>query len=165
MPIGRILLVDDHENVRSTLQKVLEQNDFEVVPASGVNEALQRMGAERFDVLLTDLHMPGPGDGLTVVSAMRHANPQAITLVFSGYPEMQAATAAILMQADEILVKPLSIPELLEVIHRKLGSRIHSAAKVTETVATIVQNDKEQIVQDWLARVKGNEELMQIPLS
>jgi hypothetical protein len=41
---------------------------------------------------------------------------------------MQATTAAILMQADEILVKPLGIPELLEVIHRKLGSRIHFAA-------------------------------------
>jgi CheY-like chemotaxis protein len=39
---------------------VLEQNDFDVVAASGVNEALQRMGAERFDVLLTDLHNARP---------------------------------------------------------------------------------------------------------
>jgi len=51
-------------------------------------------------VLLSDLHMPDPGDGLTVVSAMRHANPRAVTLIFSGYPAMKEAAAAILGQAD-----------------------------------------------------------------
>jgi YesN/AraC family two-component response regulator len=39
-----------------------------------------------FDVLLTDLHMPGAGDGLTVVSAMRHSNPKAVTMVLSAFP-------------------------------------------------------------------------------
>jgi DNA-binding NtrC family response regulator len=93
MSTAKVLVVDDNSGVRVSLQQVLEHNDFEVVASSGVNDALQRISTERFDVLLSDLHMPGRGDGLTVVSAMRHANPEAVTLVFSGFPEMRAAAA------------------------------------------------------------------------
>ena len=65
--------------------------------------------------------MPGAGDGLTVVSAMRHANPEAVTLLLSAFPEMSAAANAILMQADEILVKPMNIPDLLDAITQRLA--------------------------------------------
>jgi CheY-like chemotaxis protein len=41
---------------------------------------LNLINSQVFDVLLSDLHMPGAGDGLTVVSAMRHANPKAVTM-------------------------------------------------------------------------------------
>jgi YesN/AraC family two-component response regulator len=40
-------------------------------------------------VLITDLHMPNPGDGFTVVTAMRHSQPNALTLLVSGYPDVQ----------------------------------------------------------------------------
>ena len=50
--------------------------------------------------------MPNPGDGFTVVSAMRHSQPDAVTLLVSGYPDTQGAMAAILLEADEIIVKP-----------------------------------------------------------
>jgi CheY-like chemotaxis protein len=165
MPTPRVLLVDDNENVRITLQQALEINDFEVVAATGVNDALRHIGAERFDVLLSDLHMPGPGDGLTVVSAMRHANPHAITLVYSGYPEMRAAAAAILLQADEILIKPLSVPDLVEIIRQKLISRTQPNVRVTESVANILETDSEKIIRQWMTRVESNKDLMGIPLS
>src|SRR5580704_14408511 len=102
MSIPRVLLVDDNESVRITLQEALKINGFEVVTAPGVNDALQCIAAEKFDVLISDLHMPENGDGLTVVSAMRNAHPRAVTLVYSGYPEMEEATNAILLQADQI---------------------------------------------------------------
>jgi CheY-like chemotaxis protein len=57
---------------------VLELNQFQVTTAGSVSEALHLVDAEPFDVLLCDLHMPGAGDGFTVVSAMRHTNPEAI---------------------------------------------------------------------------------------
>jgi DNA-binding NtrC family response regulator len=86
-------------------------------------EALHLIDTEPFDVLLCDLHMPGAGDGFTVVSAMRHTNPEAVTLVFTGYPALQEAMDAILLQADEILIKPMSIPALLALIREKLQKR------------------------------------------
>jgi DNA-binding response OmpR family regulator len=165
MSVPRVLLVDDDETVRCNLREQLELHDFEVVTASGVNDALRRIRAEPFDVLLSDLHMPGNGDGLTVVSAMRHANPQAVTMIYSGYPDLQAAVASILVQADEILVKPFSIPTLVETIRQKLVNRRASSARVKENVASILEGNRAKIIEEWLTCVQDNEELMQIPLS
>jgi CheY-like chemotaxis protein len=165
MPQPRILLVDDSDSVRTSLAKVLETNKFTVVATASVNEALSRIGAELFDILLCDLHLPGAGDGLTVVSAMRHSNPQAVTLVFSGYPEMQEAMYAILLQADEILVKPLQVPKLIELIHQKLQNPTQRSPVTKETVATILERDRAATVQDWLTRIDRDTEVSQIPLS
>ena len=62
-------------------------------------------------MLLSDLHMPDACDGFTVVSAMRHTQPNAVTLVLSSYPVLQAAMTALLLQADQVLVKPIGFAE------------------------------------------------------
>jgi CheY-like chemotaxis protein len=67
----KILVVDDNEAVRTSLKAVLEASQFRVTTATNVSDALHLIAHDFFDVLLSDLHMPGPGDGLTVVSAMR----------------------------------------------------------------------------------------------
>jgi CheY-like chemotaxis protein len=54
------------------LQAALERDGFEVVSVMNVTEALSHIANEKFDVLVSDLHMPHAGDGFTVVSAMRH---------------------------------------------------------------------------------------------
>ena len=157
--------MDDNDAVRTTMQQVLELNNFEVVSARSVNEALAHIAAEKFDVLLCDLHMPGRGDGLTVVSAMRHANAKAVTLVFSGYPEMREALSAILVQADEILVKPLDIPSLIELITKRLAAGDHSKARALESVSTILERECNPTIQDWLLRVERDKELTRSPLT
>jgi CheY-like chemotaxis protein len=91
MASATILLVDDDEVLRHTLAAILQEHGFDVTTASSVPEALKLITAGSYDVLLSDLHMPGRGDGLTVVSAMRHANPNAVTMLFSAFPEMDAA--------------------------------------------------------------------------
>src|ERR1700678_1610434 len=116
MPLTRILLVDDDELIRATLTELLEQSGFKVTSVTNVVDALKHISSESYDVLLSDLHMPGAGDGLTVVSAMRHANPSAVTLLLSAFPEMDAAAQALLLQADEVLVKPMEVAALIQVI-------------------------------------------------
>ena len=73
----RILLAEDDGAVRGMLQQSLERDGFEVVAVGTVRDALSRIAAEHFDLLLSDLHMPRAGDGFTVVSAMRHTHPNA----------------------------------------------------------------------------------------
>jgi ActR/RegA family two-component response regulator len=165
MTAPRLLLVDDIESVRVTLKAALEINGFDVTAAGGVNEALQCIGASEFDVLISDLHMPDRGDGLTVVSAMRNAHPKAVTLVYSGYPEMEEATNAILLQADQILLKPLNIKDLVNVIHENLATGSKATKRLTESVATILETDRDRIIQLWLSRVEAHKELMKIQLS
>ena len=72
-------------------------------------------------MLLSDLHMPGAGDGLIVVGAMRHANPRAVTLVLSANPDMAKATTAMLRQVDEMLLKPVKAGPIVEAIQRRLA--------------------------------------------
>jgi len=159
----RILLVDDNESVRQSLGMVLEHNGFIVVAAADVKEALHIIDTENFDVLLSDLHMPNAGDGLTVVSAMRHSNPSAVTLIFSGYPKMSEATAAILMQADEILVKPLAVATLVATIRARL-SKVAPPARPAESVATILEEQTEATIEDWLQRVNAEPDIITVPL-
>jgi CheY-like chemotaxis protein len=151
----RLLLVDDDEAVRSGLQGVLEASEFEVVTASDVNEALQRIASESFDVLLTDLHMPGAGDGLTVVSAMRHANPKSVTILLSANPDMAKAAEAIRRQIDEIVRKPVKVSEIIEVIRQRLeGDTPSSHQPREEPLAILLERETASITQAWIAHLQ-----------
>jgi DNA-binding NarL/FixJ family response regulator len=165
VPKARVLLVDDEEVIRDSLTVVLKFGGFEVVTASNVNEALQVIGSESFDVLLSDLHMPGAGDGLTVVSAMRHSNPRAVTIIFSGYPEMKEAAAAILLQADEILVKPMAPEMLIETIRERLKHGTATRARAADNLATILEQNTQSTIEDWLLRVEREPHIIGIPLA
>ena len=150
----RVLLADDDDAVRAMMNATLERKGFQVVAVATVSEALRLIVTESFDVLITDLHMPNPGDGFTLVTAMRHAQPHALTLLVSGYPDVQSAMAAILMEADEILVKPFEVGKLAELVHDKLVARRPSARMPKERVAAILERCINHIVDDWLLRVK-----------
>src|SRR3984893_18493530 len=130
----RLLLSEDDDSVREMLREAMERDGFEVVAVASVPEALHRIATESFDVLLSDLHMPQAGDGFTVVSAMRHTHPNAVTLVLSGYPALDEALAAIRLQADEVLVKPIEIASLREVIRETLANPVARKPVPTETV-------------------------------
>jgi DNA-binding response OmpR family regulator len=160
----KVLIVDDDEVIRTSLSLILEHGDFEVATAASVNDALKLIGSGAFDVLLSDLHMPGAGDGLTVVSAMRHSNPAAVTIIFSGFPEMKEAAAAILLQADEILVKPMAPAELIHTIRERLtrGRSIHP--RPAENVATILEQSTQSTIDDWLLRVELEPDVIGVPL-
>jgi YesN/AraC family two-component response regulator len=160
----KILLVDDNDLLRSSLCEILEREGFDVTTAANVSEALKHISSNIYDVLLSDLHMPGAGDGLTVVSAMRHANPKAVTMILSSFPEMDAASQAILLQADQILVKPMNVTALVEAIKERLAIGA-PAARVVETVASILERTTESTIADWFERIQTDKQVMTVPLT
>jgi DNA-binding NtrC family response regulator len=99
MAAATILLVDDDELENTLMRTLLQREGFDITAARNVAEALKRIGSERYDVLLSDLQMPGAADGLTAISAMRHLNPNAIAILLTGFPEMDVAAKAIVRQA------------------------------------------------------------------
>jgi CheY-like chemotaxis protein len=163
--MSRILLAEDDEAVRNMLRATLERDGFEVVAASNVRDALRYIATEKFDALLSDLHMPHAGDGFTLVSAMRHTHPHAATMVLSGYPAIDEALSAIRLQADEILVKPIEVAALREAIREKLKNPVVRRSIPTESVATILEHDLNATIRHWMALVENNVELTCIPLS
>ena len=161
----KVLIAEDDDAVRGMLRAALERDGFDVVAVAGVREALGRIAAESFDVLLSDLHMPHAGDGFTVISAMRHTHPHAATLVLSGYPALDEALAAIRLQADEILVKPIEIASLREIIRKRLANPVALGPLPTESVASILEHNLDVTIQGWMALVEQDTELTCIPLS
>jgi len=163
--LAKILLVDDDEMMRVLLTQVLESSQFRVTTAASVSEAIHRIDTEPFDALISDLHMPGAGDGFTVISTMRHKHPDAVTLLFTGYPALKEAMDAILLQADEVLVKPMPPEDLVAVVRERLAKRGLRRETNRERVASILERDAEATIANWLYRVEHDKELTRIALS
>jgi len=108
--------------------------------------------------------MPGAGDGLTVVSAMRHANPSAVTLLLSAFPEMEAAAQAILLQADEILVKPLELTLLVDILRQRMAIGPARNREI-ESVGAILDRTTEAAIAEWYRLVQMDSLLMSVPMS
>src|SRR5580704_12620479 len=161
----KVLLVDDDDAVRDMMTLTLEHKGFDVVAARNVTEALKLITTESFDVLITDLHMPNPSDGFAVITAMRHIQPKALTLLVSGYPDVKSAMDAILLEADEIFVKPFETKVLAELVQDKLITRKPMVPTPKERVAGILHRCTSPIVEDWLARGNNKIELSRVVLS
>jgi DNA-binding response OmpR family regulator len=164
MEPARILVVDDDEMILFTLSTILSINQFRVTTAATVPEALRQISSNEFDVLLSDLHMPAVGDGLTVVSAMRHANPKAVTLLLSAFPAMHAAAHAIVLQADDVLVKPLNTTDLVDCIRKRLATGPHPVRPV-ESLASLLERSTDSIIEAWDQRVQAIAHIAAVPLT
>jgi len=162
---NKVLLVDDDDSVREMMTATLQHRKFEVVAASNVADALKSITTEAFDVLITDLHMPNPGDGFTLVTAMRHSQPSALILLVSGYPDVESAMSTIALQADEIVVKPFEMRRLPELIREKMLARKPVPRLAKERVGSILRRCLPDIIGDWLVRVNRSKELRHLPLS
>src|ERR1035437_850741 len=162
--IHRVLLVDDDDAVLDMMRQSLESKGFEVVAVGGVTEALKYIATANFDVLITDLHMPNAGDGFTVISAMRHSQPATLTMLLSGFPDVKSAMEAIILEADEIVVKPVEIKHLAEMVRERLLIQKPANRTSKERVSEILHRCSDMVVKDWLARVKQARELNHLPL-
>jgi DNA-binding response OmpR family regulator len=166
MKPSRILFVDDEPTIRATMPLVLRKQGYEVTVAATVKEALEAIHREEFDLLLSDLNIGQPGDGFTVVSAMRRSQPQALTLIITGYPDFDTALQAIRSQVDDYVTKPADIPKLISTIREKLLNRPRRASVLpTKRVYEVLHENKQAILETFIQAVEGNAELSSIPLS
>ncbi len=162
----RILFVDDEIGIRLTLAPILERHGFSVVTAASVSEALEKINHEKFDVLLSDLNIGQPGDGFTVVSAMRRVQPDACTFILTGYPDFETALQAIRNQVDDYLLKPTDVPTLLQAIEHKMAARRpHSLEPPVKRVSELLRESSRQIVRQWMDAAKKHPDLAGIHLS
>jgi YesN/AraC family two-component response regulator len=95
---------------------------------------------------------------------MRHANPTAVTILLSAFPEMDAAAHAILLQADEIFVKPMNMETLVKAIKQRLaiGS---PGPRMVETVAAILERSADSTIGEWYQRVETDKKVTSVSMS
>lgn len=150
---ARILFVDDEPGIRLSLPAVLAMHGFDVTTASSVAEALHAMNSLPFDVLISDLNIGHPGDGFTVVSAMRRTQPDCVTLILTGYPAFETALQAIRSQVDDYLIKPAPVEMLVNAIEQKLLQRSPHHPIALKRVHQLLRENAESIAEAAAAEV------------
>ncbi|MBU0518511.1 response regulator [bacterium] len=112
-----ILLVDDEEELLTSLKPVLERRKLVVTTACNGREALDVLGRVSVDVVLLDVKMPGL-DGLDVLSQIKNLKPDVEVVLLTGHPNIDTAMQGIKRGAFEYLVKPPDIDELVKVLRK-----------------------------------------------
>jgi DNA-binding NtrC family response regulator len=118
----RILVVDDEEQMRDLLAKVLERKGYQVAVSADGSEALALLEREPVDLVVTDVRMPGL-DGMEALRAIRELNPETIVLIMTGFGSIDQAVQAVKDGAYDYINKPFKIDEMLLTIEKALEER------------------------------------------
>ena len=137
----KVLIADDHTVVRKGIKQILsEENDMKVTgEARNSQEVIEKIGKEKFDVLVLDITMPGKS-GLEVLNDIKKLQPNTPILILSMHPEEQFAIRALRSGASGYLTKD-SAPEELVIAVKK----IHGGGKyVSDSLAEVLAFDLEE---------------------
>jgi CheY-like chemotaxis protein len=116
----RVLLVDDEEELVSTLKERLEWRGIAAEAVTSGRSALQLMENSTFDVIVIDLKMPDL-DGLEVRDIIHRRYPGVQILMITGHGHNQGEEQVVAEGASDVLLKPFNIDTLIEKIHQKLN--------------------------------------------
>ncbi|MBE0540251.1 MAG: sigma-54-dependent Fis family transcriptional regulator [Verrucomicrobia bacterium] len=117
----RILLVEDDTNIATGLQKVMRANDYDITALSRGDIGLERALAEQFDVVVTDLKLPGL-DGLDLVRQLHRAKPKLPIILITAHGTTEIAIEATKWGAFDYVPKPFEVDELLDLTAKALES-------------------------------------------
>jgi DNA-binding response OmpR family regulator len=160
-----VLFVDDEPTLRQTVPTILTGAGFNVTAAATVSQALSLINSKIFDVLISDLNIGEPGDGFTVVSAMRRSQPSCQTLIFTGYPDFDAALDCIRQQADGVMVKPAQPERLIEMVRQQLAQPRQHVRHSRKPLASLLRTNKQLLIQTWLESVEKDDLLKRVRMS
>lgn len=110
--MARILLVEDEDKVRRSLQKGLAEEGYEVVPASNGEEGFYLASTQHFDCLILDLMLPGR-DGLQILKDLRAAGGRTPVIILTARGSVEDRVRGLDGGADDYLAKPFAVAELL----------------------------------------------------
>src|SRR5512135_177428 len=140
----RILLVDDELAILLTLKAILEMNGFEVETASSGNEAVQKLDAGVFQMVITDMRMESETAGYDVIRAAKQKPYNPATSILTAYPSLGSDWKSRVAQS--LLVKPVNTQDLLRQIEALLiahEDQKHSAAAAPARSAANIRNHRE----------------------
>ncbi|HTX52122.1 MAG TPA: sigma-54 dependent transcriptional regulator [Candidatus Baltobacteraceae bacterium] len=114
---GQILVVDDEASQREILRAILSAEGYSVETAATAAEALEHGGRQHYEVILTDLRMPG-ADGLSLVRSLSREDPPTLVIIMTGHGSLDSAGQAMQLGAFDYLTKPLERDDLLRIVGR-----------------------------------------------
>jgi len=113
-------VVDDEASIRDLLSKTLALANYDVDVAPDGRAALERIRLVEYDLLITDLKMPGM-DGLTLINEARHLNAGLPVIIITGFSTEASAIEAANLGVAGYLTKPFKVPKVLSFASKALG--------------------------------------------
>lgn len=133
-PTRRMLVVDDRENMRNLLETAFSEHGFDVVTATCGEEAIELISNQPFDIVVTDLSMPGK-NGIEVLKAAKAAAPDTEVIIVTAYGTIETAVEAMRLGAYDFITKPFKLSE----IERKVDKIVRK-----------IQPPRAQPIQTWI---------------
>lgn len=122
IPEARILVVDDEATPRMAITRALNLMGYKADAAASGAQALERLAATPYDLMLLDLRMPGL-DGVEVMKRVREAYPNTLIIILTAHATLESAVVAVKSGATDYLLKPCSIREIGDAVARALEQR------------------------------------------
>lgn len=159
-PPTRLLIVEDEPRMRDLLQRAVANWGFEVATARSGEEAVRQMEADRADIVLLDLNLPGM-DGLELLEKLRQKSSGIQAIVLTGFASIEAARQAVHLDVVEFLTKPCHLGDLEKAVDRamrRLPPLYPAAAeqRVQDREGMTLQEVERQHILDALERNNGN---------
>ncbi len=121
-PVGRILVVDDELSLMGALRDTLRDEGYRVTGVTSGARALAALGEEKFDLVLTDLVMPGQ-DGISLVEEALRIDPHLVAIIMTGHGSIPTAVEAMQAGAIDYVLKPIRLNALIPALERALTVR------------------------------------------
>ncbi len=145
MATEKILIVDDEPEVLDVCKRILEGKGYEIKTAHDGYQAIYLAQTERFDLLLTDIKMPGI-TGLDIARTIKNSDPSAICVIMTGFSTMDMVIEALKLDIDEFVMKPFTPDELSLAVGKALEKqrlrrenfRLHSLVPLFELNKTLM---------------------------
>src|SRR2546426_336537 len=120
---ARILVVDDERGMREVLSTILGRAGHSVVTAADGQEALQLVGSDIFDLVITDLKMPGRLGGMEILKAVKDIAPDTVLLVLTAYATLEVGIEAVKLGAYDVLTKPFNNEHVVLTVRKALDAK------------------------------------------
>jgi DNA-binding NtrC family response regulator len=139
----RVLIVDDDVTIRDTLYELLSE-DYVCQTAETAEKAFARLDADKYDVVLTDISMPGLS-GLELLGHVRQKFPDTPVIIISGIGDQEHAQGLIRLGAFDFLLKPFS----LDVVEKSVGRAVDYRKRQAEAKALEDCDGQKTEAADW----------------
>ena len=137
----RVLVIDDDESIRATLQAILDNEGYVVEVAATGTDAIKKSKDAVYNVALIDIKLPDM-EGTELLTRMRDSVPRTRKIIVTGYPSIQNAMDAVNNNADAYLTKPVDVDKLLRIVGEQVklqqAEKKYSEKKVAEFIAARV---------------------------
>ena len=144
----KVLIVDDEESIRLSLREFLRDAHYEVCVAQDADEAMAKLAAEDFDVVVTDIIMPRI-TGVKLLKAIKEASPHVQVILMTGEPAVETASEAVRAGAYDYLTKPIGKEDILKVVANAARVKVlDDERRRLEEENHLYQENLEQLVEE-----------------